>query len=63
MSDTFYTSYLAHIKAVNEESTISVIPIVRDFEEIFKDISRLFPKREIEFCIELVPSTLPISKA
>ena len=63
MSDTFLTSCLANIEIGNEELTISSIPIVRDFEEIVKDISGLPQKREIDFCIELVPGTLPISKA
>ena len=63
MSDTFLTSHLVNIEAINEELTVSTIPIVRDFEEIFKDISGLPPRREIDFCIELVPGTLPISKA
>ena len=63
MSDTFLTNCLANIKAINEELIVSTIHIVRDFEELFKDISGLPPKREIDFCIELVPGTLQISKA
>ena len=36
--------------------------IVQDFEDVFHDILGLPLKREIDFCIELVPKTLPISK-
>ena len=36
--------------------------IVQDFEEVFRDILGLPLKREIDFYIELVPRTLPISK-
>ena len=43
MSDTFLSSCLANIRLVNEDLTISKIPIVRDFEEVFKDISGLPP--------------------
>ena len=52
MSDTLFTSCLANIGVSNKELTISSIPIVRDFEEVFKDISGLLPKREIDFYIE-----------
>ena len=38
------------------------MPIVQDFEDVFLEISGLPPKREIDFCIELVPGTSPISK-
>ena len=43
-------------------NTLADILIVQDFEDVFRDISGLPPKREIDFCIELVPGTLPISK-
>ena len=62
ISETFLSSCLASIEAVNEELTISTIPIVKDLEEIFKDFVGLSTKREIDFCIDLVPGTLPISK-
>ena len=42
--------------------TISQIPIVQDFEDVFQDISGLPPKRDIDFCIELIPGTSPISR-
>jgi len=39
------------------------IPIVQEFLEVFQEVSGLPPDREIEFAIELVPGTAPISKA
>ena len=39
------------------------IPVVQEFLEVFQEVPRLPPKREIEFAIELLPSTMPISKA
>ncbi|XP_038874872.1 uncharacterized protein LOC120067371 [Benincasa hispida] len=46
------------------EVTLTSEPIVRDFPDIFlEDLPRLPPQREIDFAIELEPSTTPISKA
>jgi len=39
------------------------IPIVQEFLEVFQEVPGLPPDREIEFAIELVPGTAPISKA
>jgi len=39
------------------------IPVVQNFPEVFQEVSGLPPKREVEFAIELVPGTTPISKA
>ena len=48
----------------NEELKIDNILIVRDFVDVFpKDLPRLPFDREIEFAIDLVSSTTPISIA
>jgi len=39
------------------------IPVVQDFLEVFQEVPGLPPEREIEFAIELVPGTTPISRA
>jgi len=39
------------------------LPIVQEFLEVFQEVPGLPPDREIEFAIELVPGTVPISKA
>ena len=39
------------------------IPIVQEFLEVFQEVPRLPPDRKIEFAIELLPGTSPISKA
>ena len=45
-------------------SWVMKIPIVSEFVDVFpKDLSRLPPDRDVEFTIELVLSTAPISKA
>jgi hypothetical protein len=37
-------------------------PVLRDFEDFFKEILGLPPKRDIEFSIDLVPGAAPMSK-
>ena len=41
---------------------LSEIPVANEFLEVFKDVPRLLPSREIEFSIDLVSSTTSISK-
>ena len=39
------------------------IPVIADYPDVFSDdLPGLPPDREMEFCIELVPGTEPISK-
>ena len=38
------------------------IEVVRDFEDVFPEIPGLPPKHEVEFRINLVPGSSPISK-
>ena len=46
------------------ESEIGDIPIMREFSDVFPDdLPGLPPDREIEFSIDLLPGTAPISKA
>nr|GEY77179.1 hypothetical protein [Tanacetum cinerariifolium] len=45
------------------EPTLSNIPIVRDFEDVFSDdMSRLPPQRQVEFCIDLIPRATPMKE-
>ena len=40
------------------------IPVVKDFVDVFPDeVPGLPPAREVEFAIDLVPGTAPISRA
>ncbi|GJR49811.1 putative reverse transcriptase domain-containing protein [Tanacetum coccineum] len=46
------------------EPTLSDIPIVRDFEDVFPDdLSGLPPQRQVEFHIDLIPRATPIEKS
>ncbi|XP_020203736.1 uncharacterized protein LOC109789238 [Cajanus cajan] len=47
---------------LEKDHELSEIPLVSEFPDVFpKDMSSLPPEREIEFSIDLVPSTAPIS--
>ncbi|GJW36819.1 putative reverse transcriptase domain-containing protein [Tanacetum coccineum] len=46
------------------EPTLSNIPIVRDFEDVFpNDLSGLPPQRQVEFRIFLIPGATPVAKS
>ncbi|KAH9778034.1 Endonuclease [Citrus sinensis] len=57
--------FLAYIVADHPDGAcLEDIPIVREFIDVFpEDLPGLLPDREVEFTIELVPGTTPISKA
>ncbi|GJT47142.1 reverse transcriptase domain-containing protein [Tanacetum coccineum] len=45
------------------EPTLSDIPVVRDFEDVFPDdLSGLPPQQQVEFRIDLIPGATPIAK-
>ncbi|XP_028236588.1 uncharacterized protein LOC114415925 [Glycine soja] len=47
--------------SVETKTPVSDIPLVREFPEVFEEVSGLPPEREVEFSIDLVPGTGPIS--
>ena len=57
--------YLATVRDTQQgELKLEDIPIVREFPDVFpEDLSGLPPDREIEFSIDLLPGSSPISKA
>ncbi|KAA0036000.1 RVP_2 domain-containing protein [Cucumis melo var. makuwa] len=59
------TAFLAHIVVVQREKLKPEdVSVVKEFLEVFPDdLSGLPPDREIEFTIELLPGTSPISQA
>ena len=49
--------------SIEEELTIEAVPVVKEYRDIFpEDLPGLPLEREIEFSIELIPGTSPISK-
>ncbi|KAA0060864.1 retrotransposon protein, putative, Ty3-gypsy sub-class [Cucumis melo var. makuwa] len=59
------TAFLAHIVVVQREKLMPEdVPVAKEFLDVFPDdLSGLPPDREIEFTIELLPGTTPISQA
>ncbi|XP_073121859.1 uncharacterized protein [Henckelia pumila] len=58
--------FLASVVTASESSskTLSEIDVVCDFPDVFPDdVARIPPAREVEFSNELMPDTVPISKA
>ena len=54
---------LAALSVEGKELTIEMVSIVRDYPDVFpEDLLGLPPKREVEFGIDLIPGTAPISK-
>ena len=55
--------YLAYVVGTGKEGTmVDEIPVVREFPDVFlDDIEGLPPEREVEFTINLIPGTDPIS--
>ncbi|KAF5454673.1 hypothetical protein F2P56_024320 [Juglans regia] len=52
------------VEAPKEELKLEQIPVVREYPEVFpEDLPGLPLEREVEFTIELVPGTAPLSKA
>ena len=55
--------YLCNIVKVDKETPLNEIPVVQDFPDVFPDeLPGLPPPRDVEFGIDLVPGTAPISK-
>ena len=54
---------LAAMTAEGKELTVDMVPVVRDYPTVFpEDLPGLPPEREVEFGIDLMPGTAPISK-
>ena len=55
--------YLAYVVETEKEGIlVDEIPVVREFPDVFLyDITGLHPDREVEFTIDLIPRTEPIS--
>jgi hypothetical protein len=60
-----YPAYLAHIIDTKvDDMKLEDVEIVREYKDVFPDeLPGLPPEREIDFSIELIPGTAPISQA
>jgi len=58
------TAFLCAVEVLETpELDPNYIPVVQEFLDVFQEVPGLPPDREIEFAIELLPGTAPISKA
>ncbi|RVW85078.1 Retrovirus-related Pol polyprotein from transposon 17.6 [Vitis vinifera] len=56
--------FLASVMSNESDLKLEDIPIVREYPDVFlEDLPSLPPEREVEFTIDLVPGTGPMSKA
>lgn len=56
--------FLYMVKDLNQEVKLEDIPVVREYSNVFPDeFPGIPPEREVEFSIDLAPSTTPLSKA
>ena len=55
--------HLVHVKDSNSESpSLKIVPVVNEYSDVFpKDLPGISPKREIDFDIDLLSDTQPIS--
>jgi hypothetical protein len=57
-------AYLAYVQAKPEVRVkLEDIPVVRNYPDVFSEITGLPPDQEVEFSIDLIPGTQPIHKA
>ncbi|XP_058111772.1 uncharacterized protein LOC131255094 [Magnolia sinica] len=53
--------YYASLEEGSKELSLTYTPVVKDYVDVFQQLSRLPPRWEIDFTIELVSGTAPIS--
>ncbi|XP_057251735.1 uncharacterized protein LOC130591819 [Beta vulgaris subsp. vulgaris] len=59
-----YTLFMCSVQEIMEEVEPSKVPVVSEFPDVFPDeIPGMPPVRDLDFTIDLVPGTRPISKA
>jgi hypothetical protein len=62
--DSAFLAFVVEATEKKEEKNLQDIPVVQEFPDVFStEFSGLPPEREVEFGIECIPGTGPISKA
>jgi hypothetical protein len=56
--------FAAHMEEAPKDkvSNIEYHVVLKDFEDVFQELTRLPPKRDIDFYINLMPGAAPVSK-
>jgi hypothetical protein len=56
-----FSSYMEEA-AIDKVTSIKCHMVLRDFEDVFREIPGLVPKRGIDFSIDFIPGEAPLSK-
>jgi hypothetical protein len=56
--------FVAHMKEASKDKVASIEDhsVLRDFQDVFREVPRFPPKRDIDFSIDLVPGDSLVSK-
>ena len=57
-----YVAYVEDTTAKEISPEISDFAVLQEFADVFQEVPRLPPKRDIDFSIDLVLGSIPISK-
>jgi hypothetical protein len=57
--------FVAHVEeeSKDEVSNIGDHAVLKEFEDVFQEVPRLLPERDIDFSVNLIPGAAPVSKA
>ncbi|XP_024172170.1 uncharacterized protein LOC112178219 [Rosa chinensis] len=55
--------FLAHVESVSCTAVMAEISVVSEYSDVFQEIPGLPPRREVDFAIDVIPGTAPVSMA
>ncbi|XP_040367369.1 uncharacterized protein LOC121050647 [Rosa chinensis] len=55
--------FLAHVESVSYAAIMAEIAVVSEYSDMFQDIPGLPPRRVVDFTIDVIPGTTPVSMA
>ncbi|KAK9932538.1 hypothetical protein M0R45_019772 [Rubus argutus] len=64
MADTaLRLGFLAVVESVSSTAVLADIAVVSEYSDVFQEIPRLPPRRVVDFAIDVIPGTGPVSRA
>jgi hypothetical protein len=60
-----YQLFATHVEEASKDeiSNIGDHAVLKEFEDVFQEVPRLPPKRDIDFSVNLMPGAAPVSKS
>jgi hypothetical protein len=57
--------FAAHVEEASKDEVLKIgdHAVLKEFEDVFQEVLRLPPKRDIDFFVNLIPGAAPVSKA